>query len=266
MRQHSGKSNLRGILPALLLLFGLTLPWFCYMLLLFPVFPAAVQADAAEPGELPAEPRPQIPGDYGGEKLIALTFDDGPRRSTTTRLLDGLSERGVQATFFLIGAQIEGNEDVIRRMDNEGHQIGIHTYDHVKLTGLNRADFDAQVEKSRMLLKETLGHNDFLLRPPYGMLDDSVKAWAGCPIILWSIDPEDWDDKNADREVQQIVSEAQDGSIILMHDIFPESVDAALRVVDALHAQGFLFCTVDELFAARCIELEAGEMYWNAYP
>ena len=199
-------------------------------------------------------------------KLIALTFDDGPRRSTTTRLLDGLSERGVQATFFLIGAQIEGNEDVIRRMDNEGHQIGIHTYDHVKLTGLNRADFDAQVEKSRMLLKETLGHNDFLLRPPYGMLDDSVKAWAGCPIILWSIDPEDWDDKNADREVQQIVSEAQDGSIILMHDIFPESVDAALRVVDALHAQGFLFCTVDELFAARGIELEAGEMYWNAYP
>ena len=199
-------------------------------------------------------------------KLIALTFDDGPRRSTTTRLLDGLSERGVKATFFLIGAQIENNGDVVRRMDEEGHQIGIHTYDHVKLTGLNRADFDAQVEKSRMLLKETLGHNDFLLRPPYGMLDDSVKAWAGCPIILWSIDPEDWDDKNADREVQQIVSEAQDGSIILMHDIFPESVDAALRVVDALHAQGFLFCTVDELFAARGIELEAGEMYWNAYP
>ena len=151
-------------------------------------------------------------------------------------------------------------------MDAEGHQIGIHTYDHVKLTGLNRADFDAQVEKSRALLKEVLGHNDFLLRPPYGMLDESVRAWAGCPIILWSIDPEDWDDKNTDREVAEIVEQARDGSIILMHDLFPQSVEAALRVVDILHGQGYLFCTIDDLFAARGVTLQDGESYWNAYP
>lgn len=172
----------------------------------------------------------------------------------------------MNATFFLIGAQVEENQDVVRRMDEEGHQIGLHTYDHVRLTDLNRTDFNAQVEKSRALLKQVLGHNDFLLRPPYGMLDESVKAWAGCPIILWSIDPEDWKDMNTEREVKLIVSEAQDGAIILMHDIFPESVDAALQVVDQLHAQGYLFCTVDELFAARGIALESGEMYWNAYP
>lgn len=228
----------------------------------------AVAADSAEPGgavEVP-EPAPTPSPTPEGEKLIALTFDDGPRRSTTTRLLDGLSERGVQATFFLIGAQVEGNEDVLRRMDAEGHQIGIHTYDHVQLTGLNRTDFGAQVDKTRTLLKQVLGHNDFLLRPPYGILDDSVKRWAGCPIILWSIDPEDWKDQNAAREVELIVREAKDGSIILMHDIFPASVDAALQVVDRLHAQGFLFCTIDELFAARCIDLEAGQSYWNAYP
>lgn len=104
-----------------------------------------------------------------------------PRRSTTTRLLDGLSERGVKATFFLIGAQIENNGDVVRRMDEEGHQVGIHTFDHVKLTDLSRTDFDAQVETTRALLKSTLGHNDFLLRPPYGMLDESVKAWRAAP-------------------------------------------------------------------------------------
>ena len=194
------------------------------------------------------------------------TFDDGPRRSTTTRLLDGLSERGVKATFFLIGAQIENNGDVVRRMDEEGHQVGIHTFDHVKLTDLSRTDFDAQVETTRALLKSTLGHNDFLLRPPYGMLDESVKAWAGCPIILWSIDPEDWRDQNTDRVVREVVAGARDGGIILMHDIFPESVDAALQIVDQLHQQGYLFCTVDELFAARGLPLEAGEMYWNAYP
>ncbi|MGN0968233.1 MAG: polysaccharide deacetylase family protein, partial [Oscillospiraceae bacterium] len=118
--------------------------------------------------------------------LIALTFDDGPRRATTTELLDGLSQRGVKATFFLIGEQLAGNEDIVRRMDEEGHQIGIHTYDHVRLTGLNRADFDAQVDRTRQLLKNILGHNDFLLRPPYGMYDAGVQAMAGCPIILWS--------------------------------------------------------------------------------
>lgn len=201
-----------------------------------------------------------------GRKLIALTFDDGPRRSTTTRLLDGLAQRGVQATFFLIGAQVAGNEDVIQRMDQEGHQIGIHTFDHVKLIGLNQVDFDAQVEKTRQALKGVLGHNDFLLRPPYGMQDEIVRQRAGCPIIIWSIDPEDWDDRNAPRVVEHVVSNARDGGIILMHDIFPESVDAALEIVDRLHSQGYLFCTIEQLFAARSIPLEAGKSYWNAYP
>lgn len=199
-------------------------------------------------------------------KLIALTFDDGPRRSTTTALLDGLAQRGVRATFFLIGAQIENNEDLILRMDAEGHQIGIHTFDHVRLTDLNRADFDAQVETTRQALASALGHDGFLLRPPYGMLDESVKAWAGCPIILWSVDPEDWKDRDAGRVVDQVTAQARDGGIILMHDIFPESVEAALEIVDILHAQGYYFCTIEELFAARQIPLEAGKSYWNAYP
>ena len=97
-------------------------------------------------------------------------------------------------------------------------------------------------------------------------LDDSVKAWAGCPIILWSIDPEDWKDQNTQRVIQEVVSSARDGGIILMHDIFPESVEAALAIVDALHEQGYYFCTIEELFAARGIPLEAGKSYWNAYP
>ncbi len=104
-------------------------------------------------------------------KFIALTFDDGPRRSTTGPLLDGLAQRGVPATFFLIGEQVPGNEDIVRRMEAEGHQIGIHTYDHKCLTALNAADFSAQVDRSRQLLGEILGRENFLLRPPYGMVD-----------------------------------------------------------------------------------------------
>lgn len=196
--------------------------------------------------------------------LIALTFDDGPRRDTTTRLLDGLAQRGVKATFFLVGSQLVGNEDVVRRMDKEGHQIGIHTYDHVRLTGLNRADFDAQVDKTRQVLKNILGHNDFLLRPPYGLYDDGVQVMADCPIILWSIDPEDWGDKNTGREVEHIVERAADGAIVLLHDIYPQSVEAALQVVDRLHEKGYLFTTVDELFAAHSVELQPGQVYRKA--
>ena len=199
-------------------------------------------------------------------KLIALTFDDGPRRSTTTALLDGLEERGVKATFFLIGKQLEHNEDLIRRMDAQGHQIGIHTYDHVSLTGLSRADFDAQVALTRQKLMAILDHDGFLLRPPYGAVDEAVRKNAGCPIILWSIDPEDWGDQNAAREVEHVVANAQDGAIILLHDIFPASVEAALAIVDRLHAQGYLFVTIEELFAARHIPLEAGEVYREACP
>ena len=216
----------------------------------------AVPADAAASAEEPAAP----------PRLIALTIDDGPRRSTTTALLDGLAQRGVQATFFLIGAQLENNEDLVRRMDREGHQIGIHTFDHTKLTSLSQADFDRQVERTRQRLGEILGHNDFLLRPPYGMVDAGVKARAHAPIILWSIDPEDWGDKNTAREVAFIVKEARDGAIILLHDIYPASVEAALQVVDQLHREGYLFVTIDQLFAARNLPLEPGEVYWHAYP
>ena len=151
--------------------------------------------------------------------LVALTFDDGPRSSTTGPLLDGLELREVPATFFLVGNRIPGNEDLVRRMAAEGHQIGIHTYDHKCLTALNAADFSAQVDRSRQLLGEILGRENFLLRPPYGMVDAGVERRAGSAIILWSIDPEDWDDKNAERITRHIVSRAQDGDIILLHDI-----------------------------------------------
>ena len=223
----------------------------------------AVQADAGGPGLEDATPHPEsVPG---GTKLIALTFDDGPRRSTTTRLLDGLSQRGVRATFFLIGKNVEVNRDLVKRMEREGHQVGIHSYDHQRsLAGLNQADFAAQVERSRDLLSEILGHSNFALRPPYGQSDAGVQKWAGGPIILWSIDPEDWGDQNVDREVKRITQNAKDGDIILMHDIFDATVEAALQVVDRLHAEGFYFVTVDELFDQKHLPLEEGEIYRRA--
>ena len=201
-----------------------------------------------------------------GPKLVALTFDDGPKPKTTPKLLDGLDQRGVKATFFLIGKQVEEYPELVERMAASGHQIGIHTYDHVILTGLNQTDFDAQVGRTRQILYDLLGYDDFLLRPPYGESDDAVKKYADAPIILWSVDPEDWRDRNVQREVAHIVSHVQDGDLILLHDIYPESVDAALQVIDQFHQAGYVFVTVEELFAARGVTLENGEVYRNCPP
>lgn len=199
-------------------------------------------------------------------KLLALTFDDGPRRSTTSKLLEGLDQRGVPATFFLIGKQIEGNEDLIRQMADSGHQIGIHTFDHVELHNLSPADIHRQLDPTRAALRAILGDREFLLRPPYGFLDDTLLQQADSPIILWSVDPEDWHNRDVQREVAHIVSHVQDGDIILMHDIFAESVDAALQVVDQLHQAGYVFVTVDDLLLARNITPKNGEIYRHAYP
>lgn len=213
--------------------------------------PPAVEADIALETE-------------AAEKLIALTFDDGPRLSTTSPLLDGLAERGVHATFFLIGQQIEKYPQVVCRIAEEGHEIGIHTYDHVEVKGLSEAEFRDQLDRCSSLLKDLLGRDQYLFRPPYGLTDENVRQWSDYPIILWSVDPEDWKYKDAERETDHIIHHVENGGIVLLHDFYPESVEAALDVIDILSQQGYRFCTVSELFAARGIDLQPGEVYTSA--
>lgn len=198
--------------------------------------------------------------------FVALTFDDGPKAATTPVLLDGLAQRGVHATFFVIGENVEGNEDLLLRMEREGHQIGLHTYHHKSLADVNGADFYAEVDKLRETLRELLGQDNFMLRPPYGMITPSNRARAGAPIILWSADPEDWSDQDTARQVSVILEQVQDGGIILLHDIYPSSVETALQVVDTLMAQGYKFVTVEELFALRGVEPENGKEYRKLPP
>lgn len=197
---------------------------------------------------------------------VALTFDDGPKASTTPVLLDGLAQRGVRATFFVIGENVEGNELLLQRMEGEGHQIGLHTYHHKMLDQLNAAGFYAEVDQLRATLTALVGREDFMLRPPYGMMNAATQARAAAPIVLWSVDPEDWSDRNTSRQVAAIVDKAQDGDIILLHDIYPSSVDTALQVVDALLVRGFHFVTVEQLFAIRGVTPENGKVYRRLPP
>lgn len=225
---------------------------FLGVLALAAVFPAPEKVQQAD---MPAEVAVNTP------PLVALTFDDGPRSATTGPLLDGLELREVPATFFLVGNRIPGNEDLVLRMKQEGHQIGIHTYDHTSLKGMSRQDFDLQVGKTRDLLTGLLGEGAYWLRPPYGQIDQKALDWCTGPVVLWSVDPEDWKDSNVERIVAAVVDHVSDGDIILMHDLFSSSEQAALQVVDALLEKGYCFVTVEQLMEERGVVPEAGVRY-----
>lgn len=197
---------------------------------------------------------------------LALTFDDGPWPKTTEALLDGLAQRGVKATFFLVGEQVAGHQDTVRRMADEGHQIGLHTWHHVSLQGMTREEIAAQLGKTQQTIQAVAGPEELMLRPPYGFVDETLKQWAQMPIVCWSVDTEDWKDQNVERIVQTVTQQAEDGDIILMHDIFETSVTAALACVDRLMAQGYYFVTVEELFALRGEVPQEGGVYLSLPP
>lgn len=193
-------------------------------------------------------------------RYIALTFDDGPHAETTEALLDGLQERGAHATFFLIGEQIENMEDLVTRMHNEGHQVGNHTYSHVRLDQNSQRGLQ-EISMADSLLQQVLGPGDYWIRPPWGFVSNTLKQSVDQPLIYWSLDTQDWSVRNADIIAQDITENARNGDIVLLHDSYTESVDAALRAIDALSAQGYQFVTVEELFRVAGITPEAGRFY-----
>ncbi len=201
-----------------------------------------------------------------GGKLIALTFDDGPS-SHTPRLLDGLAERNVKATFFMVGTQVAYRGDTVRRVYREGHEVAQHSYNHPTLSSQSNEQVAWQIEYTTQLLNEALGRNDtYLLRPPYGDFNSRVGSVIGVPAIIWSIDPADWRDRNAYTVCSRIVNNAFDGAIILTHDTMSTTVDGVLMAIDELLAEGYEFVTVSELYRRRGVALEAGAKYYSCKP
>ena len=218
---------------------------------------AVLTAQCLTGGEAaPADGGAEIPA---GEKYVALTFDDGPRRGTTERLLDGLKERGAKATFFLIGQQIEDNAALVARMAEEGHQSGNHTWSHQRLDGILPDEAAQEVARTEAALEALLGGGEYWLRPPYGQVAEG--ADFGVPLVKWCVDPRDWESRDAGKVAQAVLECAEPGSIILLHDIYPTSVEAALQVVDRLQEEGYWFVTVEELLWLNGVKPEAGRMY-----
>ncbi len=188
----------------------------------------------------------------GGEEQkpkIALTFDDGPNIKYTPMLLDGLKERGIKATFFLIGANTEQEESkkIVKRMYEEGHLIGNHTYSHVQMTHLSEEAAVREIEKTDQVISAITGEHVAYMRPPFGAWQRELEVRMEVLPVLWSVDPLDWTTENVDEIVSKVVTEVEEGDIILLHDCYASSVEAALRIVDILQKEGYEFVTVDRL-------------------
>ena len=186
-------------------------------------------------------------GTSGEPKKIALTFDDGPHPKYTEQLLDGLKERGVVATFFVTGENAENYPDIIRREQDEGHLIGNHTYNHVELCKISKEAARTEIEATNQEIYDITGEYPMWLRPPYGEWQKNLDFYVNMFPVLWDIDTLDWKSQNVNAVMQIVESEIEDGAVILMHDAYQSSVDAALQIVDLLTAQGYEFVTVDEL-------------------
>ena len=197
-----------------------------------------------------------VPGDTsedtleGGcqeKKKVALTFDDGPSSKYTPLLLEGLKERGVHATFFLMGKNIEGKEALVKQMQEEGHLIGNHTYNHVQLDKISKEAAKEEIETTNQEIYEITGVYPAWLRPPYGEWRKNLDFYVGMFPVLWDVDTLDWKSKNVDSIMRIVKNEVEDGAVILMHDAYQSSVDAALQIVDLLMEEGYEFVTVDKL-------------------
>ena len=180
-------------------------------------------------------------------RKVALTFDDGPHSVCTPQLLDGLRERGIPASFFLLGQCIRGNEEIVKRMQEEGHLIGNHTYSHRDLTALTEEEAEREVIRTSNAIYEITGIYTAFVRPPYGRWPEALEFHVTMVPVLWTLDSRDWELRDAQAVTENVLSQVEPGSVILLHDCYETSVEAALQIADSLTAEGYEFVSVEEL-------------------
>lgn len=205
----------------------------------------AAAAALAIGGHGTAEPAAAIVNENG--PVIALTFDDGPYPKVTGHILDVLEKNGVCATFFVLGSRIEGHEDMLTRMDELGCEIGNHSFSHADLTRLSKADCQRELSDTDAEIRRVTGHEASVVRPPYGYYNKTVMSAAERPLILWTVDTNDWRGKAPGEIADYVIQQAKEGSVILMHDQQTQTADAMEMIIPTLIEEGFRFVTVSEL-------------------
>ena len=224
-----------------------------------PPEPAKPADVTVAPAQEPA-PSPVPPNCYN---CVAITYDDGPVPGSTERLLDILKRKGVHATFFVVGRNANANPQILRRIRDEGHTIGNHSYSHPDLARQSDGAIAAQLDDTDAALQKQAGLDPHWLRPPYGSHNPRVASAAGArgmALAVWDVDTADWQHRNPATTCKRAVDGTREGSIILMHDIHQPTVDAAECVIDGLRAKGLNPVGLDEMIKRP----EAGHVYTRA--
>ncbi|MCM1159502.1 MAG: polysaccharide deacetylase family protein [Bacteroidales bacterium] len=193
--------------------------------------------------------------------MIALTFDDGPNPQHTQRILEVLTENYSHATFFVVGTNAENYPDTLKAILSSGSEIGNHTYSHTKLTALSSDEVEEEIGRVNRAVKKATGENTTVIRPPYGDYDDNLLNQLQEPVVLWDLDTEDWDSRNAQTIVDAALSQIKDGDIVLMHDIYESTAEAVELLVPRLKEQGYQILSVSELAHYKGKSLELGKAY-----
>ena len=182
-------------------------------------------------------------------KFIAFTYDDGPSEYTAD-LLNTLEKNNSSATFFVIGNNIKGRENIIKKIYKSKSEVGSHGYSHINFTNLDKEELNTEINSTNILFNSITNDKISLLRPPYGDYDDNVKS-LNYNIILWNIDSKDWLLKDSEKIYNNVLKNACDGCIVLMHDIYPETLEATKKLIPELKSLGYSIVSVSKLMKEK---------------
>jgi peptidoglycan/xylan/chitin deacetylase (PgdA/CDA1 family) len=195
--------------------------------------------------------------------MIALTFDDGPG-GYSKELADLFAEYGGHATFFVLGSLVPNYEEELKYVYEMGNEVGSHTYSHKNLNIHSESTIQSELEKTRQAIHDAIGADPTVIRTPYGNANSKVMKYIDGPVILWSVDSEDWKSRDTDTIVKDVLRYAEDGDIILLHEIYGFSFNATKTILKELAKEGYQFVTVSELIKYKGIEPE-GKIYSADY-
>lgn len=213
--------------------------------------------------------QPSYAGNIDPDKpMVALTYDDGPAKEVTPRILELLKENGGKATFFMVGTQVEKSMDIVRQMSEQGCEVANHTYNHTMMNRIDPVELRRQLELTNQVVSDACGISPILMRPCGGARTAAGMEAVGAismPAVMWSVDTLDWKTRDAASTIQAVRENVKDGDIVLMHDLYSTTADASEVIIPELTAQGYQLVTVSELASYRGGMLP-GATYYGFWP
>lgn len=178
---------------------------------------------------------------------VIFTFDDGPSKITTPKMLDVFKKNKVHTTFFELGSKMEQNPEITKRAIDEGHTVGSHSYNHINLAKASVDRILDEQNKTEVIYQNITGNNYKYFRVPYGSYNQLVKDTLNHPIILWNEDPRDWESKDTNKIIDMVLNHLHDGSVYVMHDIYQTTVDAIDYLLPEIYSRGYQVLSLDEV-------------------